>query len=123
MNEALKVDPHEIPITLKQACEEFGGTFTPSTLRAEAGRGRLDIFRLGKRDYTTHKAMLEMVRKCQEDGRRRGSTWTPSVRSGSSETEHVSSARAALSQTVARLKSSSGHTSGRNTNRRAGPTR
>jgi hypothetical protein len=121
--EALKVDPHEVPLTLKQACEEFGGTFTPWTLRAEAGRGRLDIFRLGRRDYTTHQAMREMVRKCQEDGRRRVSTSTRDESSGLSETDRASSAQAALRQTLGKLKSNSQSISGGNTNRRAGQTR
>jgi hypothetical protein len=110
MNEALKVDPLETPLTLKQACEEFGGTFTPWTLRAEASRGRLDIFRLGKRDYTTHRAMREMVRKCQEESRRRVSTSTRVESSGLSETDRASSAQAALRASVGKLKSNSRRT-------------
>lgn len=44
----------EDPITLKEACEMvFRNTVTPATLRAEAGRGRLEISRIGKRDFTT----------------------------------------------------------------------
>jgi len=39
------------PITLAKACDLFPHVpLTVSTLRAEAARGRLDIFRLGKRD-------------------------------------------------------------------------
>jgi hypothetical protein len=38
-------------ITLKDAAGHFG--YTVSTLRAEAGRGRLVIYKIGKRLYTT----------------------------------------------------------------------
>ena len=34
------------------------------------------MFRIGRRDYTTLEALKDMVRKCQEDARRRGSTST-----------------------------------------------
>jgi hypothetical protein len=110
MTVAAQVDDLEIPITLKQACEEFGGTFTPWTLRAEASRGRLDIFRLGKRDYTTHRAMREMVRKCQEESRRHVSTSTRAASTGLSETARASSAQAALRASVGKLKSNSRRT-------------
>jgi hypothetical protein len=108
------------PITLKEACALYPqARLTVSTLRAEAGRGRLDIFRLGKRDCTTVAAMREMVRKCQDAARLRASTSTPSENSGSSETDRVLSAQAALNQTVAALKSGSVVTLARNTNRSA----
>ena len=105
------------PITLKEAGELY--RLTVSTLRAEAGRGRLDIFRIGKRDYTTAAAMREMVRKCQDAARVRAYTSTRDASSGSSETERASSAQAALSQTVAALRSGSVVTLDRNTNRSA----
>jgi hypothetical protein len=39
------------PIPLADACQLFPrARLTVSTLRAEADRGRLEIFRLGKRD-------------------------------------------------------------------------
>ena len=59
----------ERPITLQEACRLFGDTFTPHTLRAEAKRGRLMIFRLGKRDYVTMADLRQMVRRCREDMR------------------------------------------------------
>lgn len=111
----------ELPITLKEAGELY--RLTISTLRAEASRGRLDIFRLGRRDYTTASAMREMIRKCQDAGRRRASTSTQADGNGSSETDRASSAQAALNQTVAALRQGLPHTSGRNTNRGAGRTR
>jgi hypothetical protein len=112
------------PITLKEACEMLlGGRVQISTLRAEAARGRLVIFRLGRRDFTTALEIRDMVRKCQDVGRRRASTSTQSESSGLSEMDQVSSAQAALSQTVAALKSSSVVTLARNINRSAGRTR
>jgi hypothetical protein len=104
------------PITLRDACELYPkARLTVSTLRAEASRGRLDIFRLGKRDYTTAQAMREMVRKCQDEDPRRGSISTQDVTNGLSETAHASSARAALNQTVTALKRGLPHISGKNT--------
>jgi hypothetical protein len=92
----------ERPISLREAAELYH--LGVSTLRAEASRGRLDIFRLGKRDYTTVQAMREMVRKCQEEGRRRVSTLIGDGGNGLSETDRTSSAQAALKQTVTALK-------------------
>jgi hypothetical protein len=112
------------PITLKEACELYPRSrFTVSTLRAEASRGRLDIFRIGKRDYTTPAAMREMVRKCQDAARLRASTSTQDESSGLSETERASSAQAALSQTVVALKAGLPRTSGNTTNQRAAQRR
>jgi len=105
----------ERPLTLREAGELY--RLTISTLRAEAARGRLDIFRLGKRDYTTLQAMKEMVRKCQEEGRRRGSTLIEDGNNGSSETARASSARAALNQSVTALKQGLPRISARNTSR------
>jgi hypothetical protein len=114
------VNPDD-PITLKEAGELY--RLTVSTLRAEAGRGRLDIFRIGKRDYTTAAAMREMIRKCQDAARERACTLTRDANSGLSETERASSAQAALSQTVVALKRGFPHTLAKNTNRGAGRTR
>ena len=91
----------EVPITLEAACKLWPeARLTISTLRAEAGRGRLDIFRLGKRDYTTPQAMREMVRKCQEEGRLRASTSIRRDGNGSSRTVEPESALAALRMSV-----------------------
>jgi hypothetical protein len=107
----------ERPITLAEAAAEY--RLTVSTLRAEAARGRLDIFRLGKRDYTTPQAMRDMVRKCQDAARLRVSTSTGTEASGLSETDRILSAQAALNQTVAALKSGLPRISARSTRRSA----
>lgn len=112
------------PLTLEQACGLYPRSkFTVSTLRAEASRGRLDIFRIGRRDYTTPAAIRAMVQKCQDAARLRASISTQDESSGSSETDRASSAQAALNLTVVALKRGLPHTSARNTNRSAGRTR
>ena len=103
------------PLTLKEAGELY--RLKISTLRAEGARGRLDIFRLGKRDYTTLESLRSMVRKCQEEGRRRASTSTQGGDNGSSATEQASSAQAALKQTVTALKHGLPRISGKSTSR------
>ena len=114
----------EAPITLADACDLFPSSkFKVSTLRAEAARGRLCIFRIGRRDYTTEASIREMVRKCQDAARHRGSTSTRSATSGLSETDRISSARAALNQTVVELRKGSRRTWDENTNRSAAPRR
>ena len=110
-------DLDERPLTLKEAGDLY--RLKVSTLRAEAARGRLDIFRLGKRDYTTLESLRSMVRKCQEEGRRRASTSTQGGDSGLSATEQASSAQAALKQTVTALKQGLPRISDRSTSRTA----
>ena len=106
------------PIPLREALSLFPkAKLTLSTLRAEAERGRLDIFRLGKRDYTTAKSMREMIRKCQESAGRRDSISTHDAINGSSEMVRASSAQAALNQTVAALKAGLPRISGKSTSR------
>ena len=103
---ALAVDDDE-PITLAEACKLFPhAKLTLSTLRAENERGNLDIFRLGKRDYTTPGSMREMVRLCREKNRRRGSTSMSRASNGLSETERTHVALAAAQETLRKLKGS-----------------
>src|SRR3989304_2916272 len=112
------------PITLDVACELYPqASFKVATLRAAADRGELHIFRLGRRYHTTPAAMSAWVKRCQDAARLHGFTSTQSESSGLSETDRVSSAQAALSQTVAALKAGLPRISDRNTNRRAGLTR
>lgn len=42
------------PITLQEACDiVFRGKITPWTLRSEAERGKINIFKIGKKQFTT----------------------------------------------------------------------
>lgn len=107
------------PVTLKEACEmAFRGTITVASLRAEAGRGNLDIFRIGRRDFTTLRAVREMQAKCLAGRKDRTFIATQPANSGLSEMDHVSSALAALRTSTRKLRSSSPNTSAENTNPR-----
>ena|SRR5690242_5994427 len=118
MTEAAEKLPDDEPITLKEACEmHYRNRIKVASLRAEAARGRLDIFRVGRTDFTTIKNIREMERRCRVEKQAHVSTSTGDGNNGLSETEHVSSAQAALKQTVRRLKGNSQNTSGRNTAR------
>lgn len=108
-------------ITLKDAASHFG--FTVGTLRAEAERGHLVIYKIGKRYYTTPADIREMVNQCRVDQKARDFTLIRGGNSTSSGTDRASSALAAARETVMRLKSSSRNTSAESTsrNRRARP--
>ncbi len=107
------------PVTLKEACELLGNRVKVATLRAEAQRGNLSIFRLGRRDFTTPADVRAMVRKCQDAARLRASISIPNGGNGLSETDRVSSAQAALKQTVAALKAGLPRISAKSTRRNA----
>lgn len=100
-------------ITLLDAANHFG--FTVATLRAEAGRGRLVIYKIGKRYYTTPADIREMVHQCRVDQKAPDSTSIRKEISGSSATDRASSALAAVQETMLRLRSSSKSTSATST--------
>ena len=104
-------------ITLKDAASHFG--YTVSTLRAEADRGRLTIYKIGKKLYTTPADIREMVQKCRVEKRGQGFTLIRSENNGSSETERASSALARAQETALRLKSISRNTSATSTSRKS----
>ena len=95
----------DAPMRLKDAAEQFG--LTVGTLRAEADRGNLAIYKIGRCHYTTPADIKDMVEKCRVDQRGRGFTLTRNANSLSSETDRVSSALAAARETAERLKNSS----------------
>ncbi|MGY3359795.1 hypothetical protein ACVWZK_006458 [Bradyrhizobium sp. GM0.4] len=98
-------------ITLKDAAGHFG--FSVYTLRTEADRGRLTIYKIGKRYYTTPADVKEMVRQCRVDQKAPDSTSIRNAINSSSETERVSSALAAARESALRLKNSSRNTLGK----------
>lgn len=53
-------DDSDDPITLAEACRITG--LPLSRLRLQSARGRLGIFRIGSRDYTTVKDLQSMLR-------------------------------------------------------------
>ena len=102
-------------ITLKDAASHFG--YTVSTLRAEADRGRLTIYKIGKRLYTTPNDIREMVKKCRVEQKGHGFTLIQGESNGSSATDRALSARAAASETALKLKNSSRNTLATSTSR------
>ena len=99
-------------LTLKQACEEFaGGKFSPATLRAEHGRGRLNLFKIGRQHFTTMADLREMQRLCLVPSPVPASGLTKSVKRGASSTAAAQSAQAAAKATFRALRSSSKRTS------------
>ena len=96
------------PITLEEACRLYpGSSFKISTLRAEAQRKRLNIFRLGRRYHTTKADMDAWVSLCRDHNPRPDSTSIRSAASGSSVMVPRSCAQDVLKATLSRLKSSS----------------
>ncbi len=98
-------------ITLRDAAQHFG--FSIWTLRAEADRGRLVIYKIGKRYYTTPGDVKEMIQRCRVDQKGHDFTLIRSASSMPSETERASSALAAANETALRLKNSSRNTLGK----------
>lgn len=99
-DQATLVPDDDDPITLAEACKLFPlAHLTVSTLRAERDRGRLKIFRLGRRDYTTEADMRVMVRSSKDESSRRLYASTTNADNG----EQARSA-AALSQITSALK-------------------
>lgn len=101
-------------ITLADAAKRHG--FSVYTLRMEADRGRLTIYKIGNRYYTTPADIRNMVEQCRVEQKVRASISTRSARFGSSETERASSALAAANETALALKNGSLAISARNTN-------
>ncbi len=101
------------PMTLAHAADYF--KFTVLTLRAEADRDRLTIYKIGRQYYTTPADIAEMVRKCRVEQKARGSISTRNAGNGSSATDRTSVALDALKQTINGHKSSSRNTSRANT--------
>lgn len=97
-------------ITLKDAAEHFG--LSVYALRKEANDGRLTIYKVGKRYYTTPGDIKEMIQQCRVAQKAPDSISIRSARNSQSEMERLSSAQAAASEIAQRLKSSSRTTLG-----------
>lgn len=107
------------PITLAEACETiFRGSMTVATLRAEAARGKLAIFKIGRRIYTTQASVREMIALCRVAPKDRGCISIAKETNTSSETVRLSCVQAALDTKLRELKSSLPNISSRNTDRR-----
>jgi hypothetical protein len=80
------------------------GTVSTRTLRAEAARGKLAIFRIGKKYYTTLAEIDRMVEKCPVVRISTSDAGPAANHAGQSETEAMRSARAALEASVRELR-------------------
>jgi len=97
-------------ITLKDAAKHFG--LSVYALRTEAGNGRLTIYKVGKRYYTTPADIKEMIKQCRVEQKAPDSISIRSARNLPSETDQHSIALAAANEIAQRLKSSSRTTLG-----------
>jgi DNA-binding transcriptional MerR regulator len=102
-----------LALTLKDAAERYG--FTVATLRAEHQRGRLALYRVGKRLYTTPADIREMVHLCREEPKAPVSIATRRAVNTSSETDRASYDSA--EQALLKLRSISRRTSPASINR------
>lgn len=84
------------------------GGMTAAGLRREAARGRLSIWRIANKDFTSLSAIREMLEKCRVDcSPPSSSSARPKrgeVRSGSYTTSDAATALAAARATVRELK-------------------
>lgn len=103
-------------ISLRDAARDYG--FPVSTLRAEASRGRLTLYRIGKKLYTTPSDIAEMVQLCRVEPKAPAFTLIRTEGNGLSEMARVSSARDAANETVVKLKNTSRNTSRPSINRK-----
>src|SRR5580692_12332292 len=72
---------------------------TPATLLAESRRGKLALYRIGRRDYTTLADLKEMQRLCLVQNPVQGSGLIKSVKRTASSMAAASSAQAAAKAT------------------------
>lgn len=98
-------------ITLKDAAQHF--RFSVWTLRTQAERGHLAIYKIGRRFYTTPGDVKEMIQRCRVDQKARDFTLIRGANSGLSETDKHLSALAAANETALKLKNSSRNTLGK----------
>lgn len=106
-------------ITLKDAAIRFG--FSVWTLKAEASRGRLTTYKIGKRLYTTPGDIKAMVEACRVEPKAPVSIATR--RAGSTSSETVRASFDSAQQTLLRLRHSSRNTSPPNIGRRRAEAR
>jgi hypothetical protein len=96
-------------MTLEEAARLLPGA-THWTLRAEHKKGRLPLYKIGKRLYTTPRDMRELQEQCRVQPKAPVSTWSAGG-DGSSATDQGKSALAALRARVGTPRPSLGDTS------------
>jgi hypothetical protein len=103
-------------LTLEEAARLFLPGATHWTLRAEHKRGRLTLYKIGKRLYTSERDMQELREKCRAQPKAPASIWKRDE-DGSSGTDQGKSALAALRARVGTPRPSLGDTSPQSTPR------
>ncbi len=88
----------DTPLRLKEAIRiKFPtGNITVAGLRSEARRGRLEIFAIANKDYTTLKALDEMIEACRRQSALDSNPGRPAGRSSASEIERAKASLAAM---------------------------
>lgn len=95
-------------ITLEDACKFFlHGKVTVATLRALHKDERLEIYRIGRRDFTTLSDLKDMQQKCRVPAPALNSGSTKPVRDGRSAMARASAAQAAVAMRLERPKKNS----------------
>ena len=102
-------------ITLDDACKHFlGGKVTVATLRAQHKMQNLEIYRIGRRDFTTISDLKQMQEKCRVAVQDPSSGSTRPVKRGPSSTAESAAAQAAAQMRLQERKKLLGITSRRN---------
>lgn len=95
-------------ITLEDACKFFlHGKVTVATLRAEHKNERLEIYRIGRRDFTTLSDLKDMQLKCRVQAPAQNSGSIKRVTDGRSAMAKASAAQAAVAMRLEQRKKSS----------------
>jgi hypothetical protein len=102
--------PEDRLLTLEEAARLLPGGAKRGTLIAEHKRGRLALYKIGKRLYTKLHDMEELVEKCRVQPKAPASIWKRDE-DGSSGTDQGKSALAALRARVGTPRQSLGDTS------------
>jgi len=98
------LDRENDPVTLADAARHFG--LSKGVLKADGLRGKLVMYKLGRQYYTTPNAVREWVERCRVERQVHASISIRSDDNGPSVTERISSAQAALRQSLSGQKSS-----------------
>ena len=107
-------DDTMLRLQVAAALEFPDGSMSASGLRSEAAHGRLRIWRIAGKDYTTKAALREMKNQCVLSNRHASSCAAPAEAAapyGSSRTASAKSAQALAKASAQRLRSRSRTTS------------
>jgi hypothetical protein len=117
-------DPHALLRLEAAARIAFpDGSVKASALRREALAGRLVIYRIANKDFTTITDIKEMTKRCRVQAKGRMSTTTSSADCSISETANSNEALASMKLTARALKEHLQSTSSKSTTRKKPSTK